>query len=83
MSRLPLLALLLLPCASFAATESTTLDVSLTITESCQVDRREQEREPPVVNCTLDSPYRVQANEAKRPPSSTRRLAPARWEVTF
>ena len=78
-----LLALLLLPSASFAATESTTLDVSLTITENCQVDRREQERVPPVVHCALDSPYRVQANEAKRAPSSTRRVAPARWEVTF
>ncbi|NKJ21432.1 hypothetical protein [Dyella sp. SG609] len=83
MPRPLLLALLLLPCASFAATESTTLEVSLTIQESCRIDRRGQEREPPVVNCALDSPYRVQANDPKRAPSSTRRLAPARWEITF
>ncbi|MGO4703464.1 hypothetical protein [Dyella sp. 2RAB6] len=78
-----LLALLLLPPASLAATESATLEVSLTIKESCRIERGEREPAPPVVNCALASPYRVQADDSKRPPSSTHRLAPARWEVVF
>jgi len=76
-------ALLLLPLASHAATESAPLDVSLTIKESCRVERREREAAPPEVNCAFDSPYRVQASQGKQPPPMKLNLQPARWEVIF
>ena len=78
-----LLLAALLPLTAYAATESATLEVSLTIKESCRIERREREPAPPEVNCALDSPYRVQGNDTRRPPSAQRQLAPARWEVIF
>ena len=79
----PLLLTALLPFAAHAATAATSLGVSLTISESCRVERRERESAPPAVTCSLDSPYRVQPNDDKpaHPPKIERR--PACWEVIF
>ena len=78
-----LLLAALLPLTAYAATASTTLDVSLTIRESCRVERRERDSAPPRVSCALDSPYRVQSSDTRPPPSEQRPLAPAHWEVIF
>lgn len=78
-----LLLAAVLPFTAYAATESATLDVSLTIKESCRIERREAEPAPPQVSCALDSPYRVQANDSRRAPAALRSIAPAHWEVIF
>jgi hypothetical protein len=79
----PLLLAALLPLTAYAATESATLDVSLTIKESCRIERHGRDAAPPQVSCALDSPYRVQASDASSAPSARRQLAPAHWEVIF
>lgn len=79
-----LYTLLLLPIASFAATRTASFQVSLTIQESCRVERHEHESAPPQVECVFASPYRVQqATDDKPPAPSQTRLTPSRWEVIF
>ena len=79
----PLLLAALLPLTAHAAVATAPLEVSLTIKESCRVDRRDREPAPPSVSCTFDAPYRVQPNDDRRPPAVKFKPQPAYWEVIF
>lgn len=54
MKNLSALLALMLPCAAFAAANSTTVQVSFTITQACQVQQQEGKTS---VTCVADTPY--------------------------
>lgn len=82
------LAALLLSSAASAATETAPIEVSLTVRESCLIERSDASHpQAPTVSCSLDSPYRVQrataGRIAARMPAAPATLDTALWEVTF
>ena len=79
----PLLLAALLPFAAHAATASTSLEVSLTIKESCRVERHERGNPPPAVKCSFAAPYRVQPGQDRPAPPARIERQPAYWEVIF
>jgi hypothetical protein len=79
----PLLLAALLPLTAHAAVATAPLEVSLTIKESCRVDRRDREPAPPSVRCTFDAPYRVRQHDGQPPPAVAFKPQPAYWEVIF
>lgn len=83
-----LLVVLLLSSAALSATAP--LEVSLTVKESCLVERRDARAfQVPVVSCALDSPYLVRGASVERfdvrdkTPTRIAAPRPAAWEVMF
>lgn len=82
-------AAVFLPLPALAATATVPLDVSLTVHESCRIERDDGHAAPPLVSCALGSPYRVRTSAAEQAggpraaPQAVQRLAPGRWEVVF
>jgi hypothetical protein len=77
---------LMLVAHQASSTETTTVEVSLVIKESCVV-RQDDGPAAPSVSCALGSPYGLQSGAPipshTQAPRSSAPITPSLWQVTF